>query len=142
MYTYYRSEIIIYTCNRELWSILFSFKRTGVVKQAVQLMLLLLATSERWRGGGGLLQQAGGATGILTRMMHSEGAGQKWFSPPSPTDKRETAHTIPIPGCSSTPQKGFSSFKHRYFSFGRERCAQYILKRHKQGVSQIFFCHP
>lgn len=54
-------------------------KRIRVVKQAVQLLLLLLATSERWRGGG-LLRQAGGDTGdtgSLTRMMHSKGVGQK-----------------------------------------------------------------
>ena len=52
-------------------------KRIRVVKQAFQLLLLLLAMTERWRGGG-LLRQGSGAARSLMRMMHSEGVGQQW----------------------------------------------------------------
>lgn len=51
-----------------------STKRARVVKQAVQLLLPLLAMSERWRGGGPL-QQTGGAARNLMRMICSKGEG-------------------------------------------------------------------
>lgn len=106
-------------------------KRIRVVKQVVQLLLFLLATTERWRGRGRLR------------------LGVSWGRATREKDKVVASHlTLQVNVNSHTPSQSEVQLPtpERILFLQTQvlllwRCAQCPFKWHKQGVSQIFFCH-